>query len=113
MNTYKFMNNFVQIFLSHSLGDAKGKMIGIVVGVGLFIVAMVFSLWFWRKKKNRRKMKRKITDVTNYDDAIKIKGNEHLSLKLVDLDRATNHFSSENMIGQGGFGCVYKVNLLK
>lgn len=39
-------------------------------------------------------------------------GIEHLSLKFVDLDKATDQFSEENIIGEGGFGKVYKVNQL-
>lgn len=35
---------------------------------------------------------------------------EHLSLSFLDLDRATKHFSPNNMVGEGSFGYVYKVN---
>lgn len=123
-------------------------MIGIIVGVGLCIAAMVFLLWFSRMKKKRKRMK--IGEKMDYvetphiksdelqsklftfvlyglytwyyffyvhldfysftDDGIKIAGIEHLSLKYADLQRATNFFSRENVIGQGGSGFVYKVN---
>ena len=39
-------------------------------------------------------------------------GQEHLQLPLFDLDtllNATNKFSSDNKLGEGGFGPVYKV----
>ena len=39
-------------------------------------------------------------------------GQEHLELPLFDLDtllNATNNFSSDNKLGEGGFGPVYKV----
>ena len=39
-------------------------------------------------------------------------GQEHRELPLFDLDtllNATNNFSSDNKLGEGGFGPVYKV----
>ena len=39
-------------------------------------------------------------------------GHEHLDLPLFDLDtllNATNNFSSNNKLGEGGFGPVYKI----
>ena len=41
-------------------------------------------------------------------------GPEHLELPLFDLDTlldATNNFSSDNKLGEGGFGPVYKVRI--
>ena len=44
----------------------------------------------------------------------KNEGQEHLDLPLFDLDtllNATNNFSRDNKLGEGGFGPVYKVGL--
>lgn len=59
------------IYLSHSLGDIMGKMIGIIAGVFLFVAAMVFLLWFRKKKKNRRIIKKVniMNDVANSDES--------------------------------------------
>ena len=41
-------------------------------------------------------------------------GWKHLELSLFDLDallNATNNFSSDNKLGKGGFGPVYKVRV--
>ncbi|CBI20447.3 unnamed protein product, partial [Vitis vinifera] len=41
-------------------------------------------------------------------------GREHLEIPLFDLDtllNATNKFSSDNKLGEGGFGPVYKAKL--
>ena len=50
----------------------------------------------------------------NSDGGEKIEGQEHLELPLFDLDillNATNYFSSDNKLGEGGFGPVYKVRV--
>ena len=31
---------------------------------------------------------------------------------LRDLDLATNHFSAENVLGEGGYGVVYRARLI-
>jgi hypothetical protein len=38
------------------------------------------------------------------------KNSEFLVFDLEQLIEATNNFSEENKLGQGGFGVVYKVN---
>lgn len=43
------------------------------------------------------------------------RSNDDLELPLFDVNSvsaATNNFSDENKLGQGGFGCVYKVKLM-
>lgn len=36
---------------------------------------------------------------------------ESLRYELATIEAATNRFATENMIGKGGFGEVYKVNI--
>ncbi|GJZ98573.1 kinase-like domain-containing protein [Tanacetum coccineum] len=38
---------------------------------------------------------------------------DHLRISLEDILEATNHFSNENLIRQGGFGKIYKGTLLR
>lgn len=37
---------------------------------------------------------------------------ETLRFELAKIEAATNRFAKENMIGKGGFGEVYRVNIL-
>lgn len=41
-----------------------------------------------------------------------ISTSESLQYELTTIEAATNRFATENMIGKGGFGEVYKVNML-
>ena len=50
----------------------------------------------------------------NSDGGETSEGQEHLELPLFELAtllNATNNFSSDNKLGEGGFGPVYKVSV--
>ena len=49
------------------------------------------------------------TMVTNNDDGL-VNTEELQLMDLATVRAATNEFSSSNKLGQGGFGCVYKVD---
>ncbi|PIM98910.1 Serine/threonine protein kinase [Handroanthus impetiginosus] len=69
-------------------------------GFGMLFFGLTYGVILLRKRHKRLK-------------ALKIK-REDLELPLFDLGTiaaATNHFSVENLIGEGGFGPVYKGNL--
>jgi hypothetical protein len=48
-------------------------------------------------------------DAVNVED---IEGSESIFIDLATLGSATNNFDEKNKLGEGGFGAVYKVDLL-
>ncbi|CBI20428.3 unnamed protein product, partial [Vitis vinifera] len=76
----------------------KQVIISSVSILGVLFLVVILTLYVVKKKK---KLKRNGK-------------HEHLELPLFDLAAllsATNNFSSDNKLGEGGFGPVYKVRL--
>ncbi|RDX66710.1 G-type lectin S-receptor-like serine/threonine-protein kinase, partial [Mucuna pruriens] len=97
--------------------DAKGGSRKVVVAVvtsivsSIIAVLVIFKLVYWRKTKfgGREEIEIMKTKVKVNDS-----NQEDLELPLFDFDTiacATNDFSSDNKLGQGGFGPVYKGTL--
>ncbi|OWM77581.1 hypothetical protein CDL15_Pgr016979 [Punica granatum] len=96
-----------------ALADAKRKRlirraIGITLSVVCGLLTIGFIVWFILRKmrlKKRAAFERMLCQIPPE------RNEEDLELPLFDLvtiNSATNEFSSENKIGQGGFGKVYK-----
>ncbi|KAI4299254.1 hypothetical protein L6164_032731 [Bauhinia variegata] len=117
---------------SHKAKDIV-KVVGISVAAAIVILALVF--YFLCQKK---KLKRILTGKTELTDPVSIERSqdllfaevvfssnreqsaerklEELELPLFDfntLTMATNNFSEENKLGQGGFGIVYRGKLVE
>uniref|UniRef100_A0A6N2KLY9 non-specific serine/threonine protein kinase n=1 Tax=Salix viminalis TaxID=40686 RepID=A0A6N2KLY9_SALVM len=71
--------------------------ISLVLGVAGFIT---FLFLFWSRKKRREKNRRELTSSPD--------GNALLKVSYRSLLKATDGFSSLNLIGTGSFGSVYK-----
>ncbi|KAJ9671906.1 hypothetical protein PVL29_025526 [Vitis rotundifolia] len=82
------------------------QLIAISISItGIVLLSLVLTLYVLKKRKKQLKRKRYMEH--NSGD----EGPEHLELPLFDLDillNATNNFSSDNKLGEGGFGPVYK-----
>ncbi|KAI3462199.1 hypothetical protein Pfo_018862 [Paulownia fortunei] len=76
---------------------------GVVGGAGLVLILIALFLWY----KFSRKPKAAKRD--NILGATELQGPNIYSYK--DLKTATNNFSEENKLGEGGFGDVYKATL--
>ena len=53
--------------------------------------------------------------ITDVGSNIQASDKENLELPIfdiVEIEGATNKFSDDNIIGQGGFGLVYKVSII-
>ncbi|XP_074566153.1 receptor-like serine/threonine-protein kinase SD1-8 isoform X2 [Curcuma longa] len=78
-----------------------------LIVVSVILVAFLLSLlscWIWRRKKK-----------SLYCDEVETEGND-LDLPVFDLNtiaEATDNFSVNNKLGEGGFGLVYKGRLVE
>ncbi|KAI9100222.1 hypothetical protein K1719_024440 [Acacia pycnantha] len=82
----------------------KGIIIGGVVGVlALVLILLALFSWIRRPKSPKRVPTGHITETS------KLKG--PMTYSYQDLKSATNNFSHENKLGEGGFGIVYKGTL--
>ncbi|WCJ42951.1 G-type lectin S-receptor-like serine/threonine-protein kinase At1g11410 [Euphorbia peplus] len=100
--------------------QTNGMRIAVVVSVvSAWLIMIVFYLWFWRRKVRTRKNKsNKGMFDSNIgssciDNVLKRSRSESelLFFDLSMLHAATNSFSPDNILGQGGFGSVYKGHL--
>ncbi|XP_047152687.1 G-type lectin S-receptor-like serine/threonine-protein kinase At4g27290 isoform X1 [Vigna umbellata] len=81
---------------------SKKVVIGVTSSVSSIVAVLVIFTFLYRRRKGK-------------DKKVKINGSEDdLELPLFDFDTiacATNDFSEDHMLGQGGFGPVYKGTL--
>ncbi|MED6171303.1 hypothetical protein PIB30_039568 [Stylosanthes scabra] len=69
--------------------------------VAVIVIVIIFTRIYQRKRKQRKSR-------SNEDDTEDIKIVESLLFNLDSIRDATNDFSDDNKLGQGGFGAVYK-----
>ncbi|KAI3680607.1 hypothetical protein L6452_35380 [Arctium lappa] len=92
-------------------GNNVVKIVGITVGICAGLITLLILVYL--KRKNMRWSKKSITYRIGLQESIEGETKmDELDLPLFDfttLAIATNNFSDANKLGQGGFGCVYKV----
>ncbi|KAH6778380.1 hypothetical protein C2S51_009692 [Perilla frutescens var. frutescens] len=91
--------------------EGKKKRVALVASLvsvmGVVLLVLGLSLYMWRRKRKNFKMMGEEGKCTGGDD-------NHSDLPFWDLSvilKATNYFSSDNKLGEGGFGPVYKGKL--
>ncbi|CAA2993145.1 G-type lectin S-receptor-like serine threonine-kinase At4g27290 isoform X1 [Olea europaea subsp. europaea] len=93
----------IYIRMASSEFDTKGKrrkllILSLTSLMGMILLGLSSMLYYWKKKKSYKKTAR-------------ASHNEDHELPLFDLStisKATNNFSINNKLGQGGYGPVYK-----
>ncbi|TKY66620.1 G-type lectin S-receptor serine/threonine-protein kinase [Spatholobus suberectus] len=97
--------------LGHSTDNAKKKKLaGILVGIGILIlgITIVGYVIYLKSKKLGKSGKDKII---NEEDQIEKYEKESIELPTFEFStiaNATDHFSPNNILGEGGYGPVYK-----
>ena len=85
-------------------GNSKMWLVGLITGLVLLVAGVSFGTYIlWRNSKRK--------EVEEEEDLIEGTGPKMFAYK--DLVVATNNFSEEGKLGQGGFGGVYKGFLAK
>ncbi|KAM0070204.1 putative protein kinase RLK-Pelle-DLSV family [Helianthus debilis subsp. tardiflorus] len=107
------------VLVSPSKGNAKIFIWGPVVS-GVFLALFCFGLLRYRKNRNLKREerqkdddKRHLLELMGSNDAETgdRKGSDMVVFSFAAIVTATNDFSDENKLGQGGFGTVYKGKL--
>ncbi|KAK8457519.1 hypothetical protein SEVIR_3G199400v4 [Setaria viridis] len=81
-------------------------LVSIPVAVGLLVLLLVSACLC---KRNRKPRKHVPVASNMHSDAEEMRSSESLLYDLSTLRAATDNFSEENKLGEGGFGHVYKV----
>ncbi|XP_038902262.1 L-type lectin-domain containing receptor kinase IX.1-like [Benincasa hispida] len=94
-----------------STGNKVSVIVGVMVSVGcLILVAIIVFAVLWKLKQKKRKAELGNHEEVNLtsinDDLERGAGPRRFSHKLLAM--ATNNFSKERKLGEGGFGAVYR-----
>ncbi|KAL6851877.1 hypothetical protein ACP4OV_020062 [Aristida adscensionis] len=99
-----------------STGAAQGSaalVAGVSVGALAFVVCVGVSVWFLRRRRRRKARERELDALDGDGDEPAMeddfeKGTGPRRFRYSELAVATDFFSDEKKLGQGGFGSVYR-----
>nr|POE76390.1 g-type lectin s-receptor-like serine/threonine-protein kinase [Quercus suber] len=93
--------------------SSKKKQVGIMIGSALFVLGMIILglvSYIWKRKLRKQAMTKRNCG----KECDNVGGMEDFELPIFDLTaiaNATDNFSRENKLGEGGFGSVFKGTL--
>ncbi|KAJ3693539.1 hypothetical protein LUZ60_009019 [Juncus effusus] len=79
----------------------KGLIVGVVVSVTALVSLAILVILFWRRKKKKSKMDEELMGIVDRPDLF----------SYAELRSATEAFKANNILGEGGYGPVYKGKL--
>ncbi|XP_004148108.1 L-type lectin-domain containing receptor kinase IX.1 [Cucumis sativus] len=94
---------------SKDSGNKVTVIVGVTVSVGVLIIVLFAVLWWLKRKKRKLGEEENLEEVnlTSINDDLETgAGPRRFSHKLLAM--ATNNFSNERKLGEGGFGAVYR-----
>ncbi|KAK6932429.1 Serine-threonine/tyrosine-protein kinase, catalytic domain, partial [Dillenia turbinata] len=97
---------------SKSFLDNKGMLAGLVVAIAIFFVLLVFLVYWFVIKKKKGCSQEKGNDIGEMKEIDERRHQDFMFLDLRTISTATKNFSSDNKLGQGGFGFVYRGQLV-
>ncbi|XP_042050266.1 probable LRR receptor-like serine/threonine-protein kinase At4g30520 [Salvia splendens] len=97
--------------INPSSGKSKTKKIAIALGVSIIFVSILVLVLGFLLHKRTEKRKRSVLNITDVQEEDLIRLGNLKSFSITEIRRATNNFSSKNILGAGGFGNVYRGKL--
>ncbi|KAK1438038.1 hypothetical protein QVD17_03839 [Tagetes erecta] len=86
------------------------RLVVIIVIVTIAVILIAFICIFLRMRRKKKKKQKPLLP-THEDESMDMSNIESLKYDFSTLSAATNNFSEDNKLGQGGFGAVYKGTL--
>ncbi|KAL6844526.1 hypothetical protein ACP4OV_026199 [Aristida adscensionis] len=106
---------YVRLAKSELVNKKRMDVAKIVLPVAAFMLALMaagmYLVWICKLRGRRQNKDAQKKEMLGYFNASNELGDENVELPFVsfgDITTATNNFSDDNMLGQGGFGKVYK-----
>ncbi|PWA73029.1 cysteine-rich receptor-like protein kinase 8 [Artemisia annua] len=111
LDCYNCLDNAIRFIPNCCYGNSSNTtvivVIAVIASVSLVILVVVFVIVF-RRRKRKLQRRQPENSVDEDEDVDEISAAESLQYSFGVIREATDDFSENNKLGQGGFGLVYK-----